>query len=97
VIAQSPLVPLRRGGRPNPGAWCEATDPGAPRRVTTESTAGLLARGSPPVTAFPGLFPVAMWHGLAAYSCGGSCGFGTVVPHRIPCSLSDERPSIAPS
>ena len=48
-----------------------------PARATTESTAGLLARGSPPVTAFPGFVPVAMWHGLAAYSCGGSCGIGT--------------------
>jgi len=46
-----------QGRRPNPGAWCEATDPEAPRRATTESTAGLLARGSPPVTAFPGLGP----------------------------------------
>src|SRR6476660_9178399 len=48
-----------------------------------------------PVTAFPGLrVPVALWHRLAAYSCGGSCGIGTWVPHRIPSSLSCERPSI---
>jgi hypothetical protein len=39
--------------------------------------------------------PVALWHGLAAYSCGGSCGIGTWVPHRIPCWLSREKPSIA--
>src|ERR1700728_1501567 len=65
----------------------------APRPAATVSTAGLLARGSPPVTAFPD-GPVAQWYGLAAYSCGGSCGFGTFVPHRIPCSLSYERPSI---
>jgi hypothetical protein len=42
----------------------------------TESTAGLLARGSPPVTAFPESSPVALWLGLAADSCGGSCGLG---------------------
>src|SRR5438445_1292691 len=63
--------------------------PRHPARPATESTAGLLARGSPPVTAFPGfLLPVAVWHRLAAYSCGGSCGIGTWVPHRIPYSLS---------
>src|SRR5579875_3829690 len=51
---------------------------GAPRpmcsRVTT-AMAGLLARGSLPCAAFP----VSQWHigaRLAAYSCGGSCGFG---------------------
>src|SRR5262245_40287334 len=39
--------------------------------------------------AFPGLLvPVAVGHRLAAYSCGGSCGIGTWVPHRIPSSLS---------
>jgi hypothetical protein len=48
-------------------------------------------RPSPPSR----VVPVAMWHGLAAYSCGGSCGLGTFAPHRIPCSLSRERPSIA--
>jgi hypothetical protein len=47
-------------------------------------------RPSPPSR----VVPVAMWYGLAAYSCGGSCGLGTCVPHRIPCSLSRERPSI---
>ncbi len=35
-------------------------------------------------------FPVSQWHdlagGLTAYSCGGSCGFGKVFPHRIPIS-----------
>src|SRR5262249_27091785 len=30
-------------------------------------------RPSPPSR----VVPVAMWHGLAAYSCGGSCGLGT--------------------
>jgi|SRR4249920_2976135 hypothetical protein len=48
----------------------------------------------------PGTIPVALWFGLAAYSCGGSCGIGIwelMLPslHRIPCSLSRERPSIA--
>src|SRR5712671_2190760 len=47
----------------------------------------------------PGDIPVALWFGLAAYSCGGSCGIGTLgtmfpLLHRIPCSLSRERPSI---
>jgi hypothetical protein len=41
---------------------------------------------------------VALWLGLAAYSCGGSCGIetGTMLRFldRIPCSLSRERPSI---
>ena len=33
-------------------------------------------------------FPVADADGLAAYSCGGSCGFGGLdpIPHRIPVS-----------
>src|SRR5215471_1608832 len=47
----------------------------------------------------PGFSPVAQWCGLAAYSCGGSCGIGSRklirIPYRIPCWLSDERPSIA--
>jgi len=69
--------------------------PRHPARTATGSTAGLLARGSMPVTAFPGSrVPVALWYRLAAYSCGGSCGIGTWVPHRIPSSLSCERPSI---
>src|ERR687892_639007 len=58
--------------------------PGHPARHATDLTAGLLACGSPPVTAFPGSTPVALWHELAAYSCGGSCGIGTSIPHRIP-------------
>src|SRR5579871_5712879 len=58
----------------------------APRPANRESTVGLLARGSPPVTAFPGHSPVAQWYGLAAYSCGGSCGIGK----------PDERPDSAP-
>ena len=68
---------------------------GHPAQRSTELTAGLLARGSPPVTAFPGRNPVALWHELAADSCGGSCGFGPEDPHRIPFSLFDtKRPSI---
>jgi hypothetical protein len=67
---------------------CPRKDRPAPRhpaRAATESTAGLLACGSPPVTAFPGRTPVALWHGLAAYSCGGSCGLGTTgsAPHSL--------------
>ncbi len=47
-------VPLQRGQKPQAG--CPQTNRPAPRhpaRPATESTAGLLARGSPPVTAFP--------------------------------------------
>jgi len=56
-----------------------------PARRATDLTAGLLARGSPPVTAFPGTIPVALWHELAADSCGGSCGFGPgrPAPHSL--------------
>jgi hypothetical protein len=57
---------------------------GHPARRATDLTAGLLARGSPPVTAFPGTVPVALWHELAADSCGGSCGFGkNPAPHSL--------------
>src|SRR5271155_4411959 len=54
-------------------------------RLTTV-TAGLLARGSPPIAAFP----VSQWHageGLAAYSCGGSRGIArklTAFPFDTP-------------
>jgi hypothetical protein len=49
---------------------------------------GLLTRGSMPLSAFPG--QKAQWHDgkrLSAYSCGRSCGFGSLIckkPHRIP-------------
>ncbi len=48
---------------------------GTPRPRTYFAMAGLLARGSSPSSAFPGLRPVACfgcW--LTAYSCGGSAG-----------------------
>src|SRR5215469_18927361 len=35
----------------------------------------------------PGKYPVAVGDRLAAHSCGGSCGLGTEVPHRIPVGL----------
>jgi hypothetical protein len=46
-----------------------------------------LAGRSPCCPCLPG-FPVADTDGLAAYSCGGSCGFGGLnpIPHRIPVS-----------
>src|SRR6516165_10744960 len=59
-----------------PGAAQGSRSTEAPRPATPEPTAGLLARGFSPVTAFPD-DPVASWLGLAAYSCGGSCGLGT--------------------
>src|SRR5580658_1472585 len=59
--------------------------------------AGLLARGSLPCAAFP----VSQWHlgaRLAAYSCGGSRGFGSVIltafpfdPRREPSRTSCEH------
>src|SRR5215831_20679992 len=77
TVGQNSPVALHRGHRPARVLHAKRPAPRHPARATTESTAGLLARGSPPVTAFPGFAPVAMWHGLAAYSCGGSCGLGT--------------------
>src|SRR5258708_28584203 len=42
-------------GQKSPGCRMRIDlEPRHPARLTTESTAGLLARGSPPVTAFPG-------------------------------------------
>jgi hypothetical protein len=84
-----------QGNRPDRVLDWSRSAPRHPARATNESTAGLLARGSPPVTAFPGLVPVAMWHGLAAYSCGGSCGIGTSFRTAFPVRSRVERPSIA--
>ena len=82
--AIAPTRVLMRFDRPR------GTPPGPrPNQRQVSRLAG--RRPSPPSR----VVPVAMWHGLAAYSCGGSCGLGTFVPHRIPCSLSRERPSIA--
>src|SRR5262249_62264290 len=54
AVGQRPAVPLRRGDCPDAGG--DGVRPAARHaaRTTTESTAGLLARGSAPVTAFPG-------------------------------------------
>src|SRR5262249_36000638 len=54
AVGQWSPVPLRRGDRPDAGADATRPAPRHPARATTESTAGLLARGAPPVTAFPG-------------------------------------------
>src|SRR5262252_5097817 len=45
----------------------------------------------------PGLSPVALWYGLAAYSCGGSCGIENPQGFRtaFPVVPLIERPSIA--
>ena len=49
-----------------------------PTGVDRKALAGLLAHGSSPVPCLPGsLDPVALSGRLAAYSCGGSCGFGS--------------------
>src|SRR6516225_9581319 len=58
--------------------------------------AGLLTRGSMPLSAFPG--PKAQWHDgerLSAYSCGRSCGFGSGIEKSLtafPCCRSVDRP-----
>src|SRR5262249_34117395 len=76
-----------------PGCPCRidrrrGTPPGPrPNRRQVSWLAG--RRPSPPSRV---AHPVAEWHRLAAYSCGGSCGGGTGVPHRIPSSLSRGRP-----
>jgi hypothetical protein len=59
--------------------------------------AGLLARGSLHVPAFPAHRPVACRSVLAAYSCGGSRGFGasrlTMFPfHPDPCGPGNHHP-----
>src|SRR5882724_2404487 len=71
--------------------------PRHPARHTTESTAGLLARGSPPVTAFPG-YPSGSVVRARRLQLRGQLRnselWEPVLPflHRIPCSLSRERP-----
>src|SRR5262249_22816906 len=79
---------------PNPGAWCEATGPEAPRRATTESTAGLLARGSPPVTAFPGIGPSGNVARARRLQLRGRVRLWDLGPHRSPLCRPDERPPI---
>src|SRR5262249_11884957 len=54
AVGQWSPVPLRGGDRPDAGADATRPAPRHPARATTESTEGLLARGSAPVTAFPG-------------------------------------------
>src|SRR5580692_3069681 len=88
-------------GPEGPQAGCGARIDLAPRhpaRLTTESTAGLLARGSPPVTAFPGCPSGSVVRARRLQLRGQlrNRNLGTVFPflHRIPCSLSRERPSI---
>src|SRR5258707_227484 len=55
--------------------WRRGTPPGTrPNRRQVSWLAG--HRPSPPSRDIP----VALWFGLAAYSCGGSCGIGTLEP-----------------
>ena len=84
-------APLRHASR---GAEGERPIPRHPARPTTASTAGLLARGSPPVTAFPGE--------PSGFGLARACRLqlrgqlrirNAPVPHRIPYWLSHERPS----
>ena len=73
------------GGRPGAGPARQRTNRSeAPRpardqhRRQVSWLAGLARR------RLPGVFPVALWLGLAAYSCGGSCGFGrSALPHSL--------------
>jgi hypothetical protein len=60
----------------------QATDAEAPRpthtRIDGRSPGSrVLARHR-----LPGFSPVALWYGLAAYSCGGSCGIGNRIGFR---------------
>jgi hypothetical protein len=71
--------------------------------ITTEAPRPAHARidGRSPgsrVTArhrLPGFCPVALWYGLAAYSCGGSCGienrYPAFAPHSLLALLSRDR------
>ena len=66
--------------------------PRHPARAEIESTAGLLARGSWPVTAFPGIVPVAPWLKARRLQLRGQPrNWNVLVPHRIPSSLSLTR------
>src|ERR1043166_3825848 len=44
----------------------------------------------------PGFNPSGLWHGLTAYSCGGSCGFGSQSRTAFPVrSFAGKRPPVA--
>src|SRR4051794_13442136 len=88
---------LAEGRRPRSGKACrlrpyracrvrhDASSRDPPSRHGYERlAAGLLARGSPPRPAFPGLAQWRVGLRLAAYSCGGSAGLG---PRAAPASL----------
>src|SRR5690606_19786639 len=77
-------IATRHPGRLHPTREAyPAAHPGRRHRAGSSVAAGLLARGSTPIT-WPSRGPVASGGGrLAAYSCGGSHGFGqarTVFP-----------------
>jgi hypothetical protein len=77
--------PAPQGDRPDPGARYQSMGPGGtppgprPNRRQVSWLAG--RRPSPPSRD---VVPVATWHGLAAYSCGGSCGLGTLFRTAFP-------------
>ena len=70
-----------------------ASEPTAPRHPARRATS---IDGRSPgsrvsaFAAFPGCFPVAVWLGLAAYSCGGSRGFWACALTAFPVPLIRE-------
>jgi hypothetical protein len=78
--------------------WCKppmsSTAPRHPAQYATETTAGLLACGSTPLTAFPG-YPSGTVVRARRLQLRGQLRIRSFVLHRIPCSLSLERPSTA--
>src|SRR5690606_41029094 len=75
-------IATRHPGRLHPTREAyPAAHPGRRHRAGSSVAAGLLARGSTPIT-WPSRGPVASGGGrLAAYSCGGSHGFGRSEEH----------------
>lgn len=69
-----------------PRACVSLLPPAALRVGPMAAQAGLLARGSRPRSAFPGMNPVADGGRLSAHSCGGSHGSGPRrgCPYRVP-------------
>src|ERR1700720_2154502 len=67
--------------------------PRHPARLTTESTAGLLARGSLPVTAFPGLTQWLCGSGSPLTVAGAAAAWELAFRTAFPVRSRYERPS----
>src|SRR3984885_5348991 len=84
-------------GLKGPQAGCRTRIDLAPRhpaRLTTESTAGLLARGSLPVTAFPGLSQWLCGSGSPLTVAGAAAAWELAFRTAFPVRSRYERPSI---